>query len=67
MTESVVAGIRGPDPAKVAAVRLVQRLAADGLSVRRIVTQLNAGGIASTSGKRWHVKTVHAALKIALG
>ena len=42
---------------------LLQAMQASGFSVRRIVEQLNGDGVASPGGGRWHVASVHRALK----
>lgn len=54
------------DPAKVALVRQVHALRAAGVSIRGIADRLNAAGIASALGARWHGRTVVVALGVDL-
>jgi site-specific DNA recombinase len=56
------------DAAKVAVVADVQRLYASGEhSHRSLADHLNATGVPTASGKRWHAKTVRTALGVELG
>lgn len=56
-------GERTIDPAKVDLVRRVQRLYATGdYSHRTLADKLNAEGIASVKGGRWHARTVRVAI-----
>jgi DNA invertase Pin-like site-specific DNA recombinase len=64
MTERVVDGVRQTDPAKLAVVRQIQDLRADGLSYARIAAKMNDDGIPSANGARWHVRTVRVALAV---
>jgi site-specific DNA recombinase len=67
LIERVENGERVPDLAKVAIVREVQRLAADtGASSRALAARLNAEGVASVNGRRWHPRTVRLALAAQL-
>lgn len=61
-------GVRFVDPAKVALVRHVQDLAAEGLSLRTIAARLTAEGHPTTSGRGgWHPKTIRTALAVEVG
>lgn len=42
---------------------IVKRLQREGLSVRQMVERMNAAGIPTAKGGRWHVPTVHRLLK----
>lgn len=68
MVESTDAdGKRYVDPAKVAIVRIVQKLHADtGQSLRALAATLNDRGIASVKGGKWHPRTVAIALRTAV-
>jgi DNA invertase Pin-like site-specific DNA recombinase len=50
------------DAAEQEVLRLVRELRQDGLSIREIVAELNARGVASKQGGRWHIATVQRAL-----
>jgi DNA invertase Pin-like site-specific DNA recombinase len=62
MHERVVDGVRETDPAKMAVVVRIQAMRREGLSYAGIAAKLNAEGVASSKGGRWHVRTVRVAL-----
>jgi site-specific DNA recombinase len=61
-------GERVKDPAKVALVGQVKRLYATGeYSHRSLAEHLNATGVPSVTGARWHARTVRVAIGVELG
>lgn len=54
-------------PAMEPALARARELRASGLSLRDVVAQLNAEGVAAAKGGRWHEKTLRAALAIEPG
>jgi site-specific DNA recombinase len=60
-------GLRNLDPAKVALVTEVQAVAREtGLSLRKLVGELDRRGIKSAKGARWHPRTLRVALGLRL-
>jgi DNA invertase Pin-like site-specific DNA recombinase len=47
------------------AIALVRQLRADGLSIRKIVDEMNSRGVRTKEGGRWHIATVQRVLRVA--
>jgi DNA invertase Pin-like site-specific DNA recombinase len=54
-----------PEPAEQEAIAIARRLRAEGLTIRKIVGEMNSRGVATKEGARWHIATVQRALKAA--
>jgi site-specific DNA recombinase len=53
------------DEAEQEAIGIVRQLRAEGLSIRKIVDEMNSRGVPTKEGGRWHIATVQRVLRAA--